>query len=114
MKIHDVSKNSSSDTSTKTTSSSCMSGGGSSDCVNVNFSNQSLNQIDFGDNEDGILVFEQTEDDVDEETNNKDGNTIHSANDLNKEADNEDWILIAEDTRNAEGTIVNKNRAEDT
>ena len=50
-----------------------MSGGGSSDCVNIDFSNQSINQIDFDDNEDGILMFERTEDDVDEETNNEDG-----------------------------------------
>ena len=61
MKIHDVGKPCSSDTSTKTISSSCMSGGGSSDCVNIDFSNQSINQIDFGDNEDGIFMFELTE-----------------------------------------------------
>ena len=54
MKIHDVSEPCSSDTSTKTTSSSCMSGGGSSNSVNIDLSNQSINQIDFGDNEDGI------------------------------------------------------------
>ena len=47
MKIHDARKLCSSDTSTKTTSSSCMSGGGSSDCVNIDFSNQSINQIDL-------------------------------------------------------------------
>ena len=59
MKIHDARKPCSSDTSTKTTSSLCMSGGGSSDCVNVDFSNQSIN---FGDNEDDnedrIFMFE--------------------------------------------------------
>ena len=47
MKIHDARKSCSSDTSTKTTSSSCMSGGGSSDCVNIDFSNQSINQIEL-------------------------------------------------------------------
>ena len=75
-----------------------MSGGGSSDCVNIDFSNQSINQIDFDDNEDGILMFERTEDDVNEETNNEDGflssedtgNAAQSKDDLNKEVDNED------------------------
>ena len=70
MKIHDARKSCSSDTRKKTTSSSCMSGGGSSDCVNIDFSNQSINQIDFDNNKDGTLMFERTEDDVDEETNN--------------------------------------------
>ena len=87
-----------------------MSGGGSSDCVSIDFSNQRMNQIDFGDNEDGIFMFEQIEDDVDEETNNKDGNTAQSENDLNKGVDNEDGALSAEDTGNAEGTIVSEDR----
>ena len=108
MKIHHARKPCSSDTSTKTTSNSCMSGGGSSDCVNIDFSNQSINQIDFGDNEDGIFMFERTEDDVDEETHNKDGNTAQSENDLSKGVDNEDGVLSAEDTGNAEGTIVSE------
>ena len=86
-----------------------MSGGGSSDCINIYFSSQSIDQIDFGDNEDGILMSEQTEDNVDEETNNKDGNTAQSENDLNKKADNEDGVLSAEFTGNTEGTIVNEN-----
>ena len=110
MKIHDARKPCSSDTSTKTTSSSCMSGGGSSDCVNIDFSNKSINQRNFDYNEDGILLFEQTEDDVDEETNNEDGflssdvgNTAQSKSDLSK-----DGVLSAEDTGNAEGTIVNE------
>ena len=66
IKIHDARKPCSLYTSTKTTSSSCMSGGGSSDCVHLNVSNQSINQIDFGDNEDGVLMFERTENDIDE------------------------------------------------
>ena len=36
------------------------------------------------------------------------GNTAQSENDLNKEADNEDGVLSAEDTGNTEGIIVNK------
>ena len=40
------------------------------------------------------------------------GNTSQSENDLNKEADNEDGVLSAEDTGNAEGTIVNEDREE--
>ena len=48
-----------------------MSGGGSSDCVNIDFSNHSIKQIDFGDNEDEIFMFERTEDDIDKERNNK-------------------------------------------
>ena len=60
----------------------------------------------FYDYEDGILMFERTEDDVDEETNNNDGNTAQSENDLNKGVDNEDGVLSAEDTGNAEGTIA--------
>ena len=91
MKIHDARKPSASATSTKATSSSSMSGGGSSDYVNIDFSNQSSNQIDFGDNEDGIFMFERTEDDIDEETNNKDGNRAQSENVLNKE-----WIMKME------------------
>ena len=59
MKIHDARKPCSSDTSTKTTSSLCMSGGGNSNCVNIDFSNQSINQIDFDDNEDGILCLNE-------------------------------------------------------
>ena len=114
MKIHDTRKPCSSDSSTKTTNSSCVSGGGSSDCVNIDFSNQSINQIEFGDNEYGIFMFERTEDDIDEETNNKDRNTTQSENDLNKGVDNEDGVLSAEDTGNVEGTIVNEDRAEDT
>ena len=114
MKIHDARKLYSLDTNTKATSSPCMSGGGNSDCVNIGFSNQSINQIDLGNNEDGILMFERTEDDVDEESNNKDGNEAQSENDLNKRVDNEDGVLSAEDTGNAEGTIVNEDRAEDT
>ena len=114
MKIHDARKPCFSDTSTKTTNSSCMSGGGSSDCVNIDFSNQSINQIDFGDYEDGIFMFELTEDDVDKETNNKDGNTAQSENDISKGVDNEDGVLSTEDTGNAEGTIVNEDHAEDT
>ena len=120
MNIHDARKPCSSDTSTKTTSSLCMSSGGSSDCVNIDFSNQSINQIDFDDNEDGIFMFERTEDDVDEETNNEDdflssedaGNTAQSENGLSREVDNEDGVLSAEDTGNTEGTIVNDNREE--
>ena len=65
-------------------------------------------------------MFERTEDDVDEETNNENdvlnsedaGNTAQSENDLNKEADNEDGVLSAEDTGNAEGAIVNEDREE--
>ena len=91
-----------------------MSGAGNSDCFNIDFSNQSINQIDFGDNEDGISMFERTKDDFDEETNNKDGNTAQSENDLGKGVDNEDGVLSAEDTGNAEGTIVNEDHAEDT
>ena len=89
-----------------------MSGGGSSDCVSIDFSNQSINQIDFDDNEDRIFTFERTEDDVDEETNTKDVNTAQSENDLRKGVDNEDGALSAEDTGNAEGTIVNEDREE--
>ena len=59
-------------------------------------------------------MFEGTEDDVDEETNNKDRNTAQSENDLNKGVDNEDGVLSAEDTGNAEGTIVDEDRFEDT
>ena len=103
VKIHDARKPCFSDTSTKTTSGSCMNGGGSSDCLNIDFSNQNINQIDFGDNEDGIFMFERTEDDVDEETNNKNGNMAQSENDLNKGMDNEDGVFSAEDTGNAEG-----------
>ena len=51
-------------------------------------------------------------DEVDEEANNEDGNTAQSENDLNKEADNEDGVLNAEDTGNAEGTIVNEDHEE--
>ena len=69
MNIHDARKPCSSDTSTKTTSSLCMGGSGSSDCINIDLSNQSINQIGFGENEEGIFMFERTEDDVDEETN---------------------------------------------
>ena len=39
---------------------------------------------------------------------------VQSENDLNKGVDNEDGVLSAEDTGNAEGTIVNEDRAEDT
>ena len=59
-------------------------------------------------------MFEQTKDDFDEETNNKNGNTAQSENDLSKRVDNEDGVLSAEDTGNAEGTIVNEDHAEDT
>ena len=58
-------------------------------------------------------MFERTEDDIDEETNNKDGNTAQSENDLDKGVDNEDGVLSAEDTGNAEGTIVSEDHAED-
>ena len=68
--------------------------------VNIDFSNQIINTIDFDDNEDGILMFELTEDYVDEETINEDevlrsedtGNTAQLENDLNKEADDEDGV----------------------
>ena len=43
---------------------------------------------------------------------NKDGNTAQSENDLNKGVDNEDGVLSAEDTGNAEGTIVSEDREE--
>ena len=98
----------------KDTNSSYVSGVGNSDCVNIDFSNQSINQIDFGDNEDGIFMFERTKDDFDEETNNIDGNTAQSENDLSKGVDNEDGVLSAEDTRNAEGNIANEDLAEGT
>ena len=40
------------------------------------------------------------------------GNTAQSENDLNKETDIEDGVLSAEDTGNAEGTIVNEDSEE--
>ena len=36
------------------------------------------------------------------------GNTVQSENDLNKGVDTEDGVLSAEDTGNAESTIVNE------